>query len=426
MAFGSCSHDNASSDRGSTGSFAYMLPTGAESAGCVRCGVALKTRTIKRGGKYCSYECFQAARSALVELVDRVCEYCGRTFQARAEQVHNGQWKCCSKVCKDAITHKYPQRACVTCGKVYWPRSDLTDRGSGQFCSKPCAGIAKRNRTSCVCKRCGKAFEAKLSRLDTGRGIYCSKECQQPMLEKECEVCSAVFRTSDSELLRGWGRFCSLRCRSIERFGRPRVYVDRLCLVCGDEFQATEATIEDGGGKYCSIECRGINRRNRVTHACRSCGHNFAAAASRPDAMFCSRKCRTEWQRSDPEWQEHMVAMLRNILNLREPTRCEIVLYELMETIFGELWEKQYAIGFWTVDAAVPELQLVVQADGDFWHGLTIEHQVYAKVRGNMANDKRCDTYCEAHGWTVLRLWEHELLKAPDLCAERIRYVARV
>jgi very-short-patch-repair endonuclease len=47
-------------------------------------------------------------------------------------------------------------------------------------------------------------------------------------------------------------------------------------------------------------------------------------------------------------------------------------------------------------------------------------------VRSNIGNDRRCDAYCEQHGWTVLRFWEHDLLNNPDACAEKIRAAVTV
>lgn len=110
----------------------------------------------------------------------------------------------------------------------------------------------------------------------------------------------------------------------------------------------------------------------------------------------------------------------------RSPTRCESALYALMAQIFGADWERQYPLGFWTVDSAVPSLLLVVQADGDYWHGRNVRHRSHPAVKNNRCNDRRCDNYCAKNGWTVLRLWESDLLNDHEWCAAAIREAVRL
>ncbi|MFJ2868255.1 hypothetical protein [Kitasatospora sp. NPDC087314] len=111
----------------------------------------------------------------------------------------------------------------------------------------------------------------------------------------------------------------------------------------------------------------------------------------------------------------------------KEPTRCERVLYELMDRAVGpETWESQYRLFHWTVDAAVPSRQLVVQADGDYWHGLTAAkageagEAPHPTVALTISKDRAQDKYLEKAGWRILRLWESELIKYPDWCLRRI------
>ncbi|WP_331735563.1 endonuclease domain-containing protein (plasmid) [Streptomyces sp. NBC_01166] len=86
-------------------------------------------------------------------------------------------------------------------------------------------------------------------------------------------------------------------------------------------------------------------------------------------------------------------------------------------------WESQYRLFYWTVDAAIPGRRLVVQADGDYWHGLTaaktgeVPHPTVALT---ISKDRAQDKYLEKAGWRILRLWESELIKNPDWCLRRI------
>ncbi|MDM7855795.1 DUF559 domain-containing protein [Cellulomonas alba] len=118
--------------------------------------------------------------------------------------------------------------------------------------------------------------------------------------------------------------------------------------------------------------------------------------------------------------------MQRDHLASRGPTRPELALYVLMDDVFGEgNWAPQHLIfDKWTVDACVPAMRLVVQADGDYWHGRNPEDRESPLVAKNMANDARQAAYLDRAGWRLLRLWEYELLHDPDRCRERIAATA--
>jgi DNA mismatch endonuclease (patch repair protein) len=64
--------------------------------------------------------------------------------------------------------------------------------------------------------------------------------------------------------------------------------------------------------------------------------------------------------------------------------------------------------------------RVVVFVDGCFWHGCPKcyrapkAHSEYwsMKVRRNMERDTRITAECRSAGWRVVRLWEHEVLRA--------------
>lgn len=77
------------------------------------------------------------------------------------------------------------------------------------------------------------------------------------------------------------------------------------------------------------------------------------------------------------------------------------------------------------VDIVFPSARVAVFVDGCFWHRCP-EHGVRprtnsdywdAKIARNLARDRRNDAELEAAGWTVVRVWEHEV---PEEAADRI------
>ena len=107
------------------------------------------------------------------------------------------------------------------------------------------------------------------------------------------------------------------------------------------------------------------------------------------------------------------------------PTRCELALYRYMDEVFGPgEWQRQaFILDKWTVDAFVPRLHLVVQADGDYWHGFTEQSRTQPVVVANMGRDRGQNNYLSKVGWPIIRLWEHDLLEDQDGCIQRLRAV---
>ncbi len=73
--------------------------------------------------------------------------------------------------------------------------------------------------------------------------------------------------------------------------------------------------------------------------------------------------------------------------------------------------------------------RVAVFVDGCFWHGCPKHCQFpdtnrafwRNKLEGNRKRDRHVTLTLRRSGWTVVRIWECELAKAPERCAGRIR-----
>ena len=73
-------------------------------------------------------------------------------------------------------------------------------------------------------------------------------------------------------------------------------------------------------------------------------------------------------------------------------------------------------------DFIFPLLRVAVFVDGCFWHGCprhgtkpkTRAAFWLAKITGNKARDRRVNSALRKRGWTVLRIWEHELRRKDE------------
>lgn len=81
-------------------------------------------------------------------------------------------------------------------------------------------------------------------------------------------------------------------------------------------------------------------------------------------------------------------------------------------------WRRNYPVKGHP-DFVFPKKKIAVFVDGCFWHAhdcrntRPADHQEYwqKKRERNMKHDKEVTAMFEAHGWTVLRIWECELKK---------------
>ena len=76
----------------------------------------------------------------------------------------------------------------------------------------------------------------------------------------------------------------------------------------------------------------------------------------------------------------------------------------------------------------VVERKMLVFCDGDFWHGYGYGKKKRPrkkfwrdKIERNMVRDRKVTRKLRADGWSVVRLWEHDIERRPQSCIGRIR-----
>ena len=76
----------------------------------------------------------------------------------------------------------------------------------------------------------------------------------------------------------------------------------------------------------------------------------------------------------------------------------------------------------------VVEKKIIVFCDGDFWHGYQYDKKKKPpkkfwrdKIERNMERDRKVTRKLRADGWSVVRLWEHDIEKNPRSCLRRIK-----
>ena len=133
--------------------------------------------------------------------------------------------------------------------------------------------------------------------------------------------------------------------------------------------------------------------------------------------LYCSRRCR--WL--DPVSKVPSAKCFARQASRKAPTIIEQLGYAVL-TELGVAFDKQCHIGTNVVDAFVPSIGLVIQFDGNFWHGNPDMYPTpneYQKKR--QLNDAACDARMRERGYSVLRLWESDMMNNMDHVFEVIR-----
>jgi DNA mismatch endonuclease, patch repair protein len=85
-----------------------------------------------------------------------------------------------------------------------------------------------------------------------------------------------------------------------------------------------------------------------------------------------------------------------------------------------------------TPDLAFSRAKVAVFVDGDFWHGWKFEEwreglapYWLAKIERNMERDQLNVEALRTMGWTIIRLWEHEVRADAERCVDRIERAVR-
>jgi DNA mismatch endonuclease, patch repair protein len=81
--------------------------------------------------------------------------------------------------------------------------------------------------------------------------------------------------------------------------------------------------------------------------------------------------------------------------------------------------------------------KVAVFVDGDYWHGRNWSdrrtrlsrgansHYWLAKIESNIARDVQKSAALRSAGWRVIRLWESDILKNPEMAARRVQAFLR-
>jgi very-short-patch-repair endonuclease/transposase len=176
--------------------------------------------------------------------------------------------------------------------------------------------------------------------------------------------------------------------------------------------------------------------------SCTNCGKDVFRKPCRVDASFfyCSYECSSEYMKTNypqnellrkgfNKWvitDEAKLFMRQNGINLSESIRKNDTSIErAIRAVLQELnvdFEEQVHLGYYFVDFYLPQFNLVVECNGDYWHHnpLTQLKEPSDRIKKNVTRDKSKKTFLKNRNYNLLVLWENEINSDIDWCKREI------
>lgn len=262
-------------------------------------------------------------------------------------------------------------KICKICGEEFKPSKQQLVRKQGRCCSIKCRTqycklhqdrylqYVDKIKTSCVI--CGKIIWVSPSNIKRGKGKYCSPKCQRiafsDKIKMECKYCKKEFLTIQSKIQNG-RKYCSKKCADM---ARHKDKVKRICVLCNKEFYVHENIVQNGKGIYCSLSCKSI----------------------------------------------------ANIKNTKyQNTNIEIIIETLLKKKNIIFIKQHYIEQVGLVDFFIPIYNLIIETDGDFWHGTEKQKQK------DINRDFKAIIY---HKYNTIRLSEKLIISDLYKCWDKIQ-----
>jgi G:T-mismatch repair DNA endonuclease (very short patch repair protein)/endogenous inhibitor of DNA gyrase (YacG/DUF329 family) len=269
------------------------------------------------------------------------------------------------------------------------------------------------------------------------------------MIQRTCEQCGDSFETKKNGKMTR--RFCSVRCRNIRNARQKPARLGVHCPECGHWGIRQTALCKACGGKTpakrrtWNAERDAYLRAHYADEGAEACGAALGLAANRvriranrlglnvtPEAAarLIHEKAREYMTASNPMWRpdvrqkvrdwqaahpEEVAAIAAALtagharIEREKPSKLEERLRQFL-TELGVAFEASVIVkAHFVVDVRIG--QLIIQADGDYWHGHPRFEQLTDRQRAQQKRDRAQDAYLQACGYAVLRIWESDLTR---------------
>ena len=272
------------------------------------------------------------------------------------------------------------------------------------------------------CRYCSKTFTVKPHRVLTAQ--FCTRSCKAEHSKKNsgatriCPVCQSSFYAKGNPSSRG--KYCSRQCGAVGR----RKGKEIVCEYCGEPAYKSPAFLLGHRHHFCSLPCQiEWQRRSKTEYTCKVCGEKFKCSPSKErnsgyTIKYCSMVCRN----SDPDFRKHYGRMNLIQQQIKGLNKLEYAGQSLLISLGVEFDEQVLLYDKFCVDVVLQDSSIIIQWDGDYWHGNPARFPVLDKRQANRKRlDESQDAYLAKCGHRILRFWEMDVNKNPQLVLQKIQ-----
>jgi very-short-patch-repair endonuclease len=215
----------------------------------------------------------------------------------------------------------------------------------------------------------------------------------------ECIVCKSKTKNK---------KFCSRKCYDTKRPNMIKHHIlNKKCEYCKNNFKSNRQS-----AKYCSEMCYQNSRDiTNLVVKCNNCQSNFKVKKSRFEkgqVKYCSLICRN----TSKEWIDSNILKNYNQLHKVGLNKLEIKGSEILKDLNINFVEQKLINEKYVVDVFIPGSNIIIQWDGDYWHGhpKNLKNGIANKLQHtNMKKDIRINEELENLGYNVLRFWQDDV-----------------
>lgn len=227
----------------------------------------------------------------------------------------------------------------------------------------------------------------------------------------ECIVCKSETKNK---------KFCSRKCYDTRRPNMVKHHItNKKCEHCGNNFESNRQS-----AKYCSEKCYQNHRDiDNAIIKCSNCECEFKVIKSRFEkglVKYCSLKCRN----TSEEWIKSNRIKNLNQLNKVGLNKLELSGRKLLQEIGIDFLEQQLICDKYVVDVLIPSKNIIIQWDGDYWHGHpnNLKNGIPNQLqKTNIEKDIRINKNLSNNGYKVLRFWQNDVDNNRDWVKNTIR-----
>lgn len=192
------------------------------------------------------------------------------------------------------------------------------------------------------------------------------------------------------------------------RFIAHATRIRRICENCGAEFHIKESALKYGRGKCCSRQC--VDENKKKTYA----GQNNPSFGRKQSEAEKKKRHQAVQSAVLKKYGKTSVELMQIALGSKAETSIERKLYECLDEL-NVTYEKKYKIWITKVhykeyDAYVPSKKLLIEVDGDYWHGNPAIYTELNEQQTKMVhNDIFKEELAKQNGMELVRFWQSEV-----------------